>query len=107
MTRRELDILSRLLVTKEQKTQFINSQDYIHAAYTRDSERDVEKELVAVIKEYYPEYSNQWLMVTTSSDHEILSNYFIRNFGFEYPTKIDDGFRTSILRELKLKELGI
>jgi hypothetical protein len=98
MTNNELEIIVKIFEYKEIKSGHIHYQRYSDAADARDKERFYEWKLMKFLG--YSDCSN-------IDKEKKLNEYFIKNLGIEYTKKITPEFKKSILRQMKLNELGI
>jgi hypothetical protein len=99
MSSDELKIIVKIFEFKEIKSNHIFYQRYSDAADARDKERFYEFKLIKFLG--YKNYEG------SEEKYLLLSEYFIKNFEIEYPKKITTKFKKNILRQIKLKELGI
>lgn len=101
MSSDELKTVVKIFEYKEIKSDHIFYQRYAEAANARDCERDYEWKLLNILG-YEP------LDACNSMKKEkLLNNYFLEKFKIEYPKKITTEFKNSVLRQIKLNELGI
>lgn len=103
MSRDELLLIVKILELKELKSNFINTRSYDKAADTRDQERLHEWKLLKILGFT----SRECFETTNMRKDEILSDYFLEKFNIKYQSKITNNFKKSILRQIKLNELGI
>lgn len=100
MSRDELLLIVEILDLKELKSNFINTRSYDKAADARDQERFHEWKLLKILGFTSKETTNM-------RKDEILNDYFLEKFNIKYQRKITNNFKKSILRQIKLNELGI
>ena len=99
MSSDELKIIAKIFEFKEIKSYHIFYQRYSEAADARDKERIYEWKLINFLGYKRAEGSEEKDLV--------LNEYFLKKLGIEYPKKITSELKKNILRQIKLKELGI
>lgn len=100
MSTEEINLVKEIFDLKKIKSEHIQNKNYEQAAITRDLERDLERKLVGDFNH---------------DIHQKMEEYFKSNFGIVYPKNIltqterdhYDNFVKGLLRQEKLKDLGI
>jgi hypothetical protein len=111
MNSKELHLIKELFRIKNQKSKYINVQNYQDAAIARDLERDIEKELLLISDVNYKEDE----LESQSLRKQKIYEYFESKFEVEYPTNLlsssekikYDSFVKTLIRDEKLNNLGI
>lgn len=100
-----LNLLINLLELKEKKMTAIYSQRFEDGAHLRDQERKLER----MIYEKIRGRDKNWEVFDYKSYGVAISDYLLDRYGIEYSSR-DVKSRNSLkvlIREIKLKELGI
>jgi len=101
-----LNLLVDLLEVKEKKMSAIYSQRFDDGANLRDQERILER----MIYEKIRGRDKNWEVFDYKSYDIAISDYLLDKYGIEYNSSRDVKSRNSLkvlIREIKLKELGI
>ena len=96
-----LNLLIDLLEVKEKKMSSIKSQKYEDGANLRDQERILER----MIYEKIRGRDENWQVFDYKSYYDAISDYLSEKYGIEYSSS-KESLRV-LIREIKLKELGI
>jgi hypothetical protein len=97
------NLILELIEVKYEKSQCARNQEYEKAAHLRDTEKTLEKRIYHIITK-----SKTDKHYTTKTYQEIINNYVIEKYGFDYPNiwiNLDEA--KAFIRDLKLKILGI
>jgi hypothetical protein len=100
------EIIEEIAIVVKEKRIAIHSQQYETAARLRDEERSLETKLYDKIFNSDREYdTNGFPIKDTDHSWKDLEDFFKEKFDVEYPLKESDSI--SVIRQIKLKKLGI
>lgn len=99
-------IIEEMAIVVKEKRIAIHSQQYETAARLRDEEKVLERKLYNKVFNSDCEYdTNGFPIKDTDHSWKDLEDFFKEKFDVEYPLSESDS--TSVIRQIKLKKLGV
>jgi len=99
-------IIEEIAIVVKEKRIAIHSQQYETAARLRDEEKVLERKLYNKVFNSDCEYdTNGFPIKDTDHSWKDLEDFFKEKFNVEYPLSEPDS--TSVIRQIKLKKLGV